>query len=84
MSKPITTLFDGLFQRRNEIKITRTQYGVVIGMNVSARRVKEALMRIPDEAVIIGIEDIDIPPPSCPYVKEGSVFIFEVEKTDEI
>lgn len=76
ISKPVTTYQDGLFQKRHTIKITRTQYGLIIGVGVKAEELKAALAKIPDTAWIIDEEDCDD--------GKRDVYVFEVEeKGDE-
>ena len=82
--KPRTCFIDGLFQRRQAVKITRTQYGLVIGIRATAKDLKAALAKIPDAARIIDEEDYRDGDAATThkFLENGSVFVFEVEESE--
>lgn len=84
--KPTTTLCDGLYERRNVIKVTRTQYGLVVGINATAKAVKMALAKIPDDAKIVDVEDYTDSRASLTHniLQDASVYIFEREQLTHV
>ena len=85
MSKPVTTLRDGLFQRRSEIKITKTQYGLVVGVGTNAEALKKALEKIPNNARLVDWEELDERDSYYHSINQcGTVYIFEVETNEPV
>lgn len=78
MKKPDQTFADGLYREFIEVKVVRSQYGLAIGMNVTAKAIKEALAKIPDEAIIVDEEENNVNMPPANAV----VYIFELEKAE--
>jgi hypothetical protein len=78
MSKPTQTYQDGLYRRLTEIKIVKTQYGLVVGVGATAKQIKEAIAKIPDDARVVDEDDAQ----SETTRIKGTIYIFEVEKVD--
>lgn len=69
----IDTTTMGLYKRKSDIKVIRTQHEITIKMNYYAKNFKEAFSRIPDDAKLIDI-DVD--------KDNNDILIFEVEQED--